>query len=35
MNGCLNSVKAFLAPDVRKFVSVILDLDEFLDFDEF
>ena len=35
MNVCLNLVKVFLAPDVRKPDSVILDLDEFLDLDGF
>ena len=35
MNACLNSVKVFLALDVRKPDSVFLDLDEFLDFDNF
>ena len=35
MNVCLNSVKAFLALGMRKPNSVFLDLDKFLDFDNF
>ena len=35
MNAYLNLVKAFLAPDVKKPDSVFLDLDKFLDFDDF